>query len=327
MLADPRAHSKMLYFLQQWLQMNQREDLSKDAILFPGFTPEIISDLRVSLNLFLEDAVWNGSSDYRTLLRADYLFLNPRLAQFYGVQASAGEDFAKTQCDPKERCGVITHPYLLAAFSYQKSTSPIHRGVFLTRNIVGRALKPPPMAMTFKDADFSPNLTMREKVAQLTRPQACQGCHGVINPLGFSLEHYDAVGRFRAGERDRPIDSVSDYVTEAGETVHLAGPRDVAEFAAGSEQAQNSFIEHLFNQVVKQPMLAYGAETMDRLRQSFVASQFNVPELLVRIATVSALHGVGNTAASGAASADKPRASIQGMAQDPQSVAKHTAVE
>jgi Protein of unknown function (DUF1592)/Protein of unknown function (DUF1588)/PA14 domain/Cytochrome C oxidase, cbb3-type, subunit III len=327
MLADPRAHSKMRYFLQQWLQMNQREDLSKDATLFPGFTPEIIADLRVSLNLFLDDTVWNGSSNYRTLLLADYLFLNARLAQFYGVPKPPGEDFVKTQFDPKERCGVITHPFLLAAFSYQKSTSPIHRGVFLTRNIVGRALKPPPMAMTFKDADFAPNLTMREKVAQLTRPQACQSCHSVINPLGFSLEHYDAVGRFRLDEHDRPINSVSDYVTDAGETVHLAGPRDVAEFAAGSEQAQDAFIEHLFNQTVKQPMLAYGAETMDHLRQSFVASQFSVRKLLVDIATISALHGVGKADSAGSAAANQPPASIQSLTEESHPVAKHIAEE
>jgi hypothetical protein len=297
MLADLRAHSKMRYFLQQWLQMNQREDLSKDAALFPGFTPEIIADLRVSLNLFLDDAVWNGSSDYRTLLLANYLFLDARLARFYGVTAPAGEDFQKVTCDPKQRCGVITHPFLLSEFSYQKSTSPIHRGVFLTRNIVGRALKPPPMAQTFKDADFAPNLTMREKVAQMTRPQACQSCHSVINPLGFSLEHYDAVGRFRQNDHDLPINSASEYITDDGEIVHLAGPRDVAEFAAGSEQAQNAFIEHLFNQMVKQPMLAYGPEVMDGLRQSFVASQFNVRALMVDIATVSALRGVGQTGA------------------------------
>jgi hypothetical protein len=131
--------------------------------------------------------------------------------------------------------------------------------------------------------------------------------------LGFSLEHYDAVGRFRLDEHDRPINSVSDYITDAGETVHLAGPRDVAEFAAGSEQAQNAFIEHLFNQMVKQPMLAYGAETMDRLRQSFVASQFNVRELLLRIATVSALHGVGKTDAAKVASVGA--AGNQGLAE------------
>src|SRR5256712_11364077 len=183
--------------------MDRVENLSKDDKLYPGFSPEIIADLRTSLDVFLEDAVWSGSSDYRQLLLADYLYLNDRLAEFYGVSTNATDEFVKVQADPNQRSGVVTHPYLLAAFSYQKSTSPIHRGVFLTRNIVGRALKPPPMAMTFKDADFAPNLTMREKVAQLTRSQACQTCHSVINPLGFSLEQYDAVCRFRTSEGDR----------------------------------------------------------------------------------------------------------------------------
>src|SRR5262249_47852698 len=151
---------------------------------------------------------------------------------------------------------------------------------------------PPPMAMSFKDADFAPNLTMREKVAELTRPHACQTCHSVINPLGFSLELYDAVGRFRTRENDRPIDPVSDYTTDEGETRHLTGARALAEFAAGSEQAQNAFIEQLFNQIVKQPMLAYGPEVMGQLRQSFVQSDFNMQQLLVNIITVAALHGV-----------------------------------
>jgi hypothetical protein len=171
MLDDPRARAKVQSFLHQWVQINHVEDFTKDAALYPGFTPEIVADLRTSLNLFLEDAVWNDSSDYRTLLLADYIFLNNRLAQFYGVSTNETDTFAKVNFDPKQRCGVLTHPYLLAAFSYQKSTSPIHRGVFLTRNIVGRALKPPPMAVAFKDSDFAPNLTMREKIAELTRPQ------------------------------------------------------------------------------------------------------------------------------------------------------------
>src|SRR5262245_20972517 len=243
--------------------MNQRDDLTKDDKLFPGFTAEIIADLRTSLNLFLEDAVWNGASDYRKLLLADYLYVNDRLARFYGVNTNATDDFVKVTFNPKERSGVVTHPYLLAAFSYQKSTSPIHRGVFLTRNIVGRALKPPPMAQVFKDADFAPNLTMREKIAELTRPQACQGCHSVINPLGFSLENYDAVGRFRTSDGTRSIDAVSEYTTDDGSKVRLTGARDVAEFAVASDHAQNAFIEQLFHQVVKQPMAAYGPDVLD----------------------------------------------------------------
>ena len=298
MLNDPRARAKMRYFLHHWLQMDRAEDLSKDATLYPGFTPEVIADLRTSLNIFLDEVVWNGASDYRELLLADYLYINGRLARFYGVNTNAADNFVKVRLDSKERSGVITHPYLLAEFSYQKSSSPIHRGVFLTRNIVGRALKPPPMAQVFKDSDFAPNLTMREKVATMTRPQACQSCHSVINPLGFSLEHYDAVGRFRTQERDQPINANSEYMTDEGETISLAGARDVARFAASSEHAQNGFIEQLFHQVVKQPILAYGPDLMKHLRDSFVASDFNIQKLLVEIVTVSALHGVERPVAS-----------------------------
>jgi hypothetical protein len=292
MLGDARAHSKVRYFLHHWLQMDHVEDFSKDSKLYPGFSPEIISDLRTSLDLFLDDVVWSSSSDYRRLLLEDDIFVNSRLAEFYGINTNAPDDFIKVSLDPKQRSGVITHPYLLAAFSYQKSSSPIHRGVFLTRNIVGRALKPPPMAQVFKDTDFAPNLTMREKVAELTRSSACQTCHSVINPLGFSLEHYDAVGRFRTREGDRPVDAASDYTTDDGVVVKLKGARDIAEFAAGSEHAQNAFVEQLFHQIVKQPLLAYGPDMQNRLRQSFVASDFNVQKLLVEIATISALHGL-----------------------------------
>jgi len=304
MLGDARARAKMQGFFHHWLQMDRVENLSKDDKLFPGFTPDIIADLRTSLNLFLEDTMWGGSidragakvegaSDYRTLLLADYLFLNNRLAAFYGLSTNATDDFVKVRLKPKERSGVLTHPYLLAAFSYQKLTSPIHRGVFLTRNIVGRSLKPPPMAMTFKDADFAPNLTMRQKVAELTRPQNCQSCHSVINPLGFSLEQYDAVGRFRTSENDQPVDAASDYLTDEGQTIRFAGAGDVAEFAIGSPQAQSAFIQQLFHHVVKQPLLAYGANTMSRLRESFVASDFNMQKLMVEIVKLSALEGIG----------------------------------
>jgi hypothetical protein len=271
--------------------MDRVENLSKDGKVFPGFSPAIIGDLRTSLNLFLAEVMWSEGSDYRSLLLADYMFLNGRLADFYGLNTKVGAAFVKVPLDAKQRCGVLTHPYLLAAFSYQKFTSPIHRGVFLTRNIVGRSLKPPPMAMTFKDADFAPNLTMREKVSQLTRPQACQSCHSVINPLGFSLEQYDAVGRFRTTDHDRPVETACDYLTDDGQMVHLNGARDVAEFALGSEPAQRGFVEQMFHHVVKQPALAYGPDTLERLRDAFVKSEFNMQKLMIEMVTVSALHG------------------------------------
>ena len=99
------------------------------------------------------------------------------------------------------------------------------------------------------------------------------------------------MGRFRSAEHNRPIDPASDYTTDEGQVIRLTGARDVAEFAIHSAQAQNAFIQQLFHHTVKQPLLAYGADTLKHLRQTFVAANFNMRKLLTEIVTVSALRG------------------------------------
>ncbi len=290
MLDDPRTHAKVRGFFHHWLNMEEGEDVTRDPETFPGFDQALLADLRESLEQFLDHVIWKGSGDFRELLLADYLFLNGRLARYYGVETAEEERFEKVAFDPAQRAGVITHPYLLTAFSYHKSSSPIHRGVFLTRKVLGRALKPPPMAIEFMDSRFDPSLTMREKVAELTKSENCMGCHSVINPLGFSLEYFDAVGRFRTEENGKPVDAASDYATLAGEILRLQGPRDVAEHAAASAPSREGFIQQLFAHVVKQPIAAYGQETAERLGVSFEASECNIRELVVNMAAVAARH-------------------------------------
>src|SRR5688500_10716176 len=179
----------------------------------------------------------------------------------------------------------IPRPLTSTLFPYTTLFRSIHRGVFLTRNIVGRALKPPPAAIEFMDDRFDPSLTMREKVTELTRPAACQGCHVVINPLGFSLENFDAVGRFRTIDNNKPIDATGDLLTSDGKTIRLTGPRDVARYAATSPEAHAAFIRQLFHYVVKQPEGAYGGDTLERLREEYVASELNIQRSIVEVAT------------------------------------------
>lgn len=295
MLADPRAREKLRGFFHHWLELKDADTIAKDPAAFPGFDSAVLADLRRSLDLFLDKVVWEGSSDYRELLRADWLMLNPRLAALYG-KSVAGPGFEPVTFAPGERAGVITHPYLLTSFSYFKNTSPIHRGVFLTRNIVGRQLKPPPAAVEFKDGNFDPSLTMREKVTEITKPAACMGCHTTINPLGFSLENYDAIGRWRTEDNGKPVNTASDFTGDDGGTVRLEKPMDVAEFAIGSEAAHRTFVKHLFNHVVKQPAAAYGAGTMDRLLKSFEESNFNVRDLMLETALTAATRGLPESA-------------------------------
>ena len=290
MLKDPRAKSKIRYFFHHWLQLDEKEELAKDKALFPDFDDLVVADLRTSLDLFLDEVVWNGSSDYRQLLLADYVYLNQRLAKVYQVKLPSGQDFQKVSLDQDKRAGVITHPYLMANFAYHNLSSPIHRGVFVTRRLLGRTLKPPPQATEFKDADFKPGMSTREKVALITKPAACMSCHSIINPLGFSLEHFDAIGRYREKEVQKPINAATVLISTTGETVNFNGARDLAEYIANDRHAHAAFVDQLFHQAVKQPINAYGDEIREKLTTHFEKSGYNIKQLLIEIMLVATLH-------------------------------------
>jgi hypothetical protein len=289
MMKDPRAKAKLRDFLHDWLHVEEGAEIAKDQKEYPGFDQGVVMDLRTSLDLFTENIVWSEKSDYRQLLLGDTILMNQRLAKFYGQQVAPGDGFQPVKMDADQRAGVLTHPYLLATFSYTKSTSPIHRGVFVTRNILGRMLKPPPMAIAFMDDKFDPSFTMREKVTELTSKPACMSCHVTINPLGFSFERFDAVARVRATDNQKPVDPVSEYVAADGSVLKLTGARDVGVHAAESQAGQAGFVRNLFHSLVKQPPAAYSPELVGQLTEKFRADGFHVRNLAVEVAVVAAL--------------------------------------
>lgn len=291
MLSDLRAKAKLRNFLLTWLTADTERDLGKDRERFPEFDAASVADLRTSLELFLDDVVWAEGSDFRRLLLSDEVFLNDRLAACYGVESTADPAFRKVRIDKGQRAGVLTHPYLMTRFADRKQSSPILRGVFLARGVLGVSLRPPPEAVAPLTPDLHPDLTTRERVTLQTKPANCMTCHGIINPLGFALEHFDAVGRYRERDHGKPINDTGSYHTRAGETVTVCGARALAQFLAGSEEAHAAFAEQLFHHLVQQPVRAYGPATLDHLRQSFAAHDFNIRELAKEVMVVSALVG------------------------------------
>jgi hypothetical protein len=292
MLADVRTRSKVREFLLQWLKVDQVPDVAKDPKQFPEFDAAVASDLRTSLDLLLDDVVWSDSSDFRQLLLSSDLYINGRLARLYGHDLPADASFQKVSFEPGQRSGVVTHPYLLATFAYTATSSPIHRGVFLARSVLGRSLRPPPEAAAPLPAELHPDLTTRERVMLQTRPTACTTCHAMINPLGFPLENFDAVGRFRNEERGKAIDATGAYQTRTGDTIKFTGATELAAFLAASEETHDAFVEQLFHYLVKQPIRAYGPETLANLRQSFAGNGYSIRKLIVEIVTLAATQGV-----------------------------------
>ena len=289
MLADPRARSKVQAFFHQWLHVDLFPEIAKNAEAFPQFDEHIISDLRSSLDLFLDDVVWSDESDFRRVLSADTVYMNGRLAAYYGIELPADAPFQGVNSDSEPRAGVLTHPYLMAGFAYDEATSPIHRGVFLSRSVLGRFLKPPPEAITPFEPDLHPGLTTRERVILQTEAPVCQTCHAMINPLGFALENFDAIGRYREEERGRTIDAEGSYLTRDGDEVKFSGVGELADFLTGSDEVHDAFIEQLFQYVTKQPIQAFGDGYIDQLRQDFARDEFNIQTLLAEIALTSAL--------------------------------------
>lgn len=289
MLTDARARAKVREFLHTWLQLEHRQEMVKDRSQYPDFDDALISDLRTSLDKFLDEVVWSESSDYRQLLTADALPINDRIAKFYGIEPPSGTEFTSVVVEPDSRAGLLSHPYLLSAFAYDRASSPIHRGVWLSRNVLGRVLSPPPIAVAPVPPEVHAGLTTRERTELQTEDAMCNRCHGMINSLGFALEHFDAVGRFRATENDKPVDAAGSYVTRTGETVQFNGVNELAQYLANSPEAHQAFVDRLFQHLVKQPIQAFGLERRDQIASAFESSGCSIRKAIVNMLVESAL--------------------------------------
>ena len=286
---DLRTRAKLREFLLQWFQVDRHPEISKDPRLFPEFDQSLVSDLRTSFDLTINDVVNDSAADLRKLLTNDEVYLNARLAKFYGVELPDGESFQKIAFEPQSRRGVLSHPYLLSALAYTGTSSPIHRGVFISRSVLGRSLRPPPEAVSPLAPDLHPSLSTRERVTLQTQSQACQSCHVMINSLGFALESFDAVGKRREKEKNKPVDTHGSYINREGEQVRFHGAGELAQFLAESSETHAAFAEQLFQYLVKQPAGAYGPATLAGLERSFVTEKLNLRRLMVEIIVTSAL--------------------------------------
>ena len=288
MLADPRTKAKVHHFFMSWLHVEQVPELAKDSKQYPEFNDKVSLDLRTSLELFIDETVWSERSDFRELMLSDKVFMNGKLAKLYGAQLPEDAPFQPVSFEADQRAGLLTHPYMMASLSYLSESSPIHRGVLIARNMLGRTLQPPPVAVSPVAADLHPNLTTRQRVVMQTKPGACASCHNMINPLGFTLENFDAIGRLRMVDQGKPVDTSGSYVARNGKTIPFKGAEDLAKFMATSDEAHTAFAQRLFQYVVKQPVQAYGPQALPELRQKFAVNEFSIREQLVETVAVAA---------------------------------------
>ena len=223
MLSDSRAGNFAGNFAGQWLHLRNLESITPDLRLFPDFDDNLRQAFRRETELHFETLLREDRS-VLDLIKADYTFLNERLAKHYEIPNVYGSHFRRVALDrDSERGGLLRQGGVLTVTSYATRTSPVIRGNWILGNLLGTPPPPPPANVpTLKENTISDSLPMRQRLAEHRANAACASCHNLMDPIGFSLENFDATGRWRTLEDGQPID-VSGGLPDGSKFAGVAG--------------------------------------------------------------------------------------------------------
>jgi len=227
MLADPRSKALVTNFAGQWLYLRNIASVAPDLGEYPEFDENLRGAFQRETELFF-DSMLHEDHSVVDLLNADYTFLNERLARHYGIENVYGSHFRRVALSDEERKGLLGKGSILTATSYANRTSPVLRGKWVLENILGTPPPPPPPnvpALEEPTGESKP-LTMRERMEKHRANPACAVCHTRMDPLGFALENFDAIGGWRTTEAGIPIDA-SGTLPDGTQFEGVPGLRDI----------------------------------------------------------------------------------------------------
>jgi hypothetical protein len=207
MLGDRRSHALAEGFGGQWLQTRTLNGFTPDPILFPDFDEPLRAAMLKETELFCA-SIQDEDRSVLEFLDADYTFVNARLARHYGIPGVEGEGFRRVSLAGTPRGGVLTQASVLAVTSNPTRTSPVKRGKWILENILGAPPSPPPSGVEALNEGQAagPSGTVRERMERHRAEPGCASCHRRMDPLGFGLENFDAVGGWRTHDGGRPVD-------------------------------------------------------------------------------------------------------------------------
>ncbi len=208
MLKDPRSRALSDNFAGQWLQLRSLDSVSPDPQRFTGFDDGLRQDMKTETEMFFQ-AIVREDRSILDFLDARYTFLNEPLAKHYGIAGVQGGDFRRVTLTGDQRGGILTQASLLTVTSNPTRTSPVKRGKWVMENLLGTPLPPaPPGVPPLSDDNKGPLVgTLRQRMEQHRANPACATCHARMDPIGFGLENYDAVGKWRVADGDTPVDA------------------------------------------------------------------------------------------------------------------------
>lgn len=264
LLADPRSRRFVDNFAGQWLEVRNLPLRTPDPKLHPEWSPALAASMKEETLRFFADFLSNRRP-LTELITADYTFVDSRLAAFYNLPAPAGPGFVRTQLPPDRRAGVLGQAGVLTVTSYPNRTSPVLRGKFILDKILGTPPPPPPPnipSLAEHAADGRPQ-TLRGRLEAHRANPSCAACHSLIDPIGFALENYDALGRRRETDDGQPIDSSGRLVT--GESVDSPVTLSAVLSTARAGEFQRNFARTLLTYALGRGLDYYDRPTVDRI--------------------------------------------------------------
>ena len=213
MLADPKSRALVSNFAGQWLQVRNLRSMAPNSNEFPDFDDNLRQAFRQETEMFFE-SIMREDRNVVDLMTADYTFLNERLAIHYGIPGVRGDQFRRVTLADDARKGLLGKGSILLVTSHADRTSPVVRGKWILENLLGTPPPPPPQAVPPLKENEEGNrpLTMRAKMEEHRANPVCASCHKVMDPIGFTLENFDAVGAWRARDAGEPIDASGQFV-------------------------------------------------------------------------------------------------------------------
>jgi hypothetical protein len=207
MLLDPRSRALSDGFAAQWLNLRKLAGIVPDPQMFPDFSDKLREDMATETRMFFDGVVRNDRS-VLDFLGARYSYMNERLAKHYGMGGVTGDEFRKVSLEGTPRGGVLTQASILTLSSNPTRTSPVKRGKWVLDQLLNQPPPPPPPGVGDLGADGKQLTgTLRQKMEQHRQNPSCASCHKRMDPIGFSLENFDATGKWRTTDAGAPIDA------------------------------------------------------------------------------------------------------------------------
>jgi hypothetical protein len=289
MVKDPRAIEGFRNFYRQWLGFDKLENLTKDPVAFPDFTPEMGGYMKEETSRLMDHVVWELDGGVEMLLSLSYTFINGPLAKLYGYSPAPADEatWVLADFDPKRRAGLVSQGSWLAWAGHAEQTSPVLRGLFIRNKLLCQELPSPPPDANITTPAVDPNATTRERFEQHASDPYCASCHVMMDPIGLGLENYDPVGVWRDHENGFLIDD-SGVIYDAGDaTGDFKGPGALGAALSKSTTVRNCVVTQLFRYANGRGEDPQDECTITDLQQSFVKNN-SIRELLVQMTLTEA---------------------------------------